>query len=300
VQPLLEFVMTYPSSPLVGEARRKVADIEKGQHLHDYESSALAGTQLKRGSVADLAACRSACQKENNACAGFTYHDAQRACTLWGSVTSRTPDPAARSGARQPIAESAAPVRAEAPYPTVAAPTVPALPPVPTSGRFAYYPGYDLLRGDLGRVAPIGQGDCEDRCAVDSRCVAYVYQKTMGTCLLKDAIVARAPNPDSVTALKPNTNTPAPTAARAPEPTPDRTSERDLAIYQNTDFANPPNSPADYGRIDFVELPQCVTRCQNDRRCRAFTYHVGKKVCWLKSSYQEVRNYPGAVSGIRR
>jgi hypothetical protein len=280
-QALLDFVMNHPSSQLVENARRKIEDIEKGQLLHDYEGSELAGTQYKRGSVTDLSACRFACQKENEACAGYTYFDAQRACTLWGSVTRRTHDPAARSGARRPIEESAAPVQATAAAPTVAPPTPP---PVTASGRFAYYPGYEYLRGDLTRVSPVDQEDCEERCGADRRCVAYVYQRAMGTCILKNEIIARAPNPDSVTALKQAVNAP----------------DRSIAIYQDTDLANPAGSPADFHRIDLVELQDCVARCQQDGRCRAFTYNVARRVCWLKSSYQDVLSFPGAVSGIRR
>ncbi|MEZ0212213.1 MAG: PAN domain-containing protein [Xanthobacteraceae bacterium] len=43
-----------------------------------------------------------------------------------------------------------------------------------------------------------------------------------------------------------------------------------------------------------------LSLCEQDNACRAFTYNSMRQVCILKSSYGEVRNFPGAISGEKR
>ncbi len=53
----------------------------------------------------------------------------------------------------------------------------------------------------------------------------------------------------------------------------------------------------DYRSVDKVSLDQCKAVCLSDEMCRAFTYNVKAKVCFLKSDHGELKSFPGAISG---
>ena len=44
-------------------------------------------------------------------------------------------------------------------------------------------------------------------------------------------------------------------------------------------------------------LEQCKTACLGDSSCRAFTYNTKAKWCFLKSDYNQLKPFSGAVAG---
>jgi uncharacterized protein YfaS (alpha-2-macroglobulin family) len=46
-----------------------------------------------------------------------------------------------------------------------------------------------------------------------------------------------------------------------------------------------------------VSLPQCETICINDKSCKAFTYNPKVKWCFLKSDFNQLNAFPGAIAG---
>ena len=46
-----------------------------------------------------------------------------------------------------------------------------------------------------------------------------------------------------------------------------------------------------------VTLDQCKTDCLGDNACRAFTYNTKAKWCFLKSDYNTLKPFAGAVGG---
>ncbi len=46
-----------------------------------------------------------------------------------------------------------------------------------------------------------------------------------------------------------------------------------------------------------VSLDQCKTTCLGDPSCRAFTYNTKAKWCFLKSDYNQMKPFAGAVAG---
>lgn len=46
-----------------------------------------------------------------------------------------------------------------------------------------------------------------------------------------------------------------------------------------------------------VTLDQCSTSCIGDKSCKAFTYNPKVKWCFLKSDFNQLNNFPGAVAG---
>jgi uncharacterized protein YfaS (alpha-2-macroglobulin family) len=59
---------------------------------------------------------------------------------------------------------------------------------------------------------------------------------------------------------------------------------------------------SDYSGFDLrtvknVSQAQCETACIGDNQCRAFTYNVKAKWCFLKSDYSQLNDFQGAVAG---
>ena len=65
--------------------------------------------------------------------------------------------------------------------------------------------------------------------------------------------------------------------------------------------SSPPQN-SDYFGFDLrseqnVSLDQCKTTCLGDPSCRAFTYNTKAKWCFLKSDYNQLKPFTGAVAG---
>jgi alpha-2-macroglobulin len=74
------------------------------------------------------------------------------------------------------------------------------------------------------------------------------------------------------------------------------------AFSQQTDRRIEMVEDADYVGFDLrtvknVPLDQCETACIADKSCRAFTYNVKAKWCFLKSDYSQRNDFAGAVAG---
>ena len=59
---------------------------------------------------------------------------------------------------------------------------------------------------------------------------------------------------------------------------------------------------ADYFGFDLrtvqnVTLDQCGQACKDDDACKAFTYNTKAKWCFLKSDFNTMNPFPGAVAG---
>ncbi|WP_242482169.1 alpha-2-macroglobulin family protein [Thiocystis violacea] len=68
--------------------------------------------------------------------------------------------------------------------------------------------------------------------------------------------------------------------------------DRALAVSPGLDYFG-----RDYATLKSVSLDACKTACQEDVRCKAFTYNVKAEWCFLKESYDEARPFDGAISG---
>lgn len=72
------------------------------------------------------------------------------------------------------------------------------------------------------------------------------------------------------------------------------------AFAQDRDFII--SQDADYFGFDLraekeVSLDQCKTACSNDGRCQAFTYNTSARWCFLKSDFNSLRPFAGAIAG---
>ena len=67
---------------------------------------------------------------------------------------------------------------------------------------------------------------------------------------------------------------------------------RSVVTTQNSDYFG-----FDLRAEQNVSLDQCKTTCLGDPSCRAFTYNTKAKWCFLKSDYNQLKPFTGAVAG---
>ena len=67
---------------------------------------------------------------------------------------------------------------------------------------------------------------------------------------------------------------------------------RDVATTQNSDYFG-----FDLRTVQDVTLDQCKADCVEDLSCRAFTYNPKVRWCFLKSDFNQMNSFPGAIAG---
>ncbi len=67
---------------------------------------------------------------------------------------------------------------------------------------------------------------------------------------------------------------------------------RSIERSQNSDYFG-----FDLRTVEDVTLDQCEAACLGDSQCRAFTYNTRVKWCFLKSDYNVLNRFDGAVAG---
>ena len=67
---------------------------------------------------------------------------------------------------------------------------------------------------------------------------------------------------------------------------------RDVATTQNSDYFG-----FDLRTVQDVTLDQCKADCVDDLSCRAFTYNPKVRWCFLKSDFNQMNSFPGAIAG---
>jgi uncharacterized protein YfaS (alpha-2-macroglobulin family) len=71
--------------------------------------------------------------------------------------------------------------------------------------------------------------------------------------------------------------------------------ERSVELFEDTDFFG-----GDLRTVKRVGLVACQQACLNDSSCKAFTYNVKARWCFLKSELGTRKSFDGAVSGVVR
>ena len=116
-------------------------------------------------------------------------------------------------------------------------------------------PGYDYERLD-----PPSLDYCQSRCRADANCKGFTYNRVKHVCFLKHKVsLPLRAHGEAITGLK--------------------TSGGRFTIRRNKDAPG-----HDYERLDPPTVGECESLCGEDTQCRAFSYNVTKKVCFLKYS----------------
>jgi hypothetical protein len=142
--------------------------------------------------------------------------------------------------------------------------------------------GFDVLGFDFSNM-PIRNTtlqECETACAADSSCKAFTYNIPRSACFLKSGGSRVVPNALAVAGYRTNL-------------------ERSMfissmAILERTDL--PGN---DFQKLEISDFEQCLSTCEANPRCMAFTFVKRKSVCWLKDGVSAPLSNRRAVSGFR-
>lgn len=167
--------------------------------------------------------------------------------------------------------------------PPQAKPEQPPNTPAAGSPDIISLPGSDIFGHDLPGMPlkNVMMADCQKACESDSRCLAFTFNRKHSVCFLKSAgeRVFLNSNADSgyKAALKPVLR------------------NSSINILEATDLQG-----GDYNQLDGVGFGVCSDTCEEDSRCRAFTYRAKSKTCWLKSEVPPASTSKRVISGVKR
>jgi len=68
-----------------------------------------------------------------------------------------------------------------------------------------------------------------------------------------------------------------------------------ISRLANTDLPG-----SDFSRLSSVTLQACSAACVAEAQCKAFTYNISARVCFLKNQVPEQKSFQGATSGIKQ
>lgn len=173
------------------------------------------------------------------------------------------------------VKDSAAP---EAPPPQ-AQPSPPYIHP---DARMVRLDGHDVLGFDLAGmpIRNVSRDDCEAACENQPACLAYTYNLPKHACFLKSGGARVLENVTAAAGYRPELQ--------------GRLFVSPLTIVEKTDF--PGN---DMGKIATPDFDTCLSACEREPRCAAFTFVKRQSVCWIKSAAGTPVENRRAVSGVR-
>ncbi|WP_346893482.1 PAN/Apple domain-containing protein [uncultured Roseibium sp.] len=289
------YMIRYPGGRYYDIAR---AAIDRLSKLFRYDRWELLGNGVTFRNDLDLKGCFQKC-KDDSACGGFTFMGAQNECRQIEEVTGRRENRQALSGARARR------------IPEVKSPAVPPATSRAETPQFRVeankdYDNSAAPHADIGRIDNIGQIECERACAQRSDCKAYTHNTQKRVCFLKSGVSRAIPFIGAISGYKVsqggqgNTGSTVSRQSAAPTTPPPSSSRSHMKVIFDKDLANDSDPAADYSRYVRVSLKQCIDICNEDDRCRAFTYNkVIGPTCILKTSYQQTKRYRGAASGMK-
>ena len=80
-----------------------------------------------------------------------------------------------------------------------------------------------------------------------------------------------------------------------PAPPAGEVSDRSFTAYSSRDMQG-----GDYHKQRGISLDQCENLCKRDSRCRAYSYDVWNRYCFLKSSINPLRIEPRSVTSVAK
>lgn len=147
-------------------------------------------------------------------------------------------------------------------------------------GDFIVAERYDAYGHDLGLIKDITFADCQQACAGNPACQAVTYTVANRWCFLKERAELLIRN----------------NAARAAY----RASSVGQLRYSTLEvIAKSDILGNDIARIKGVDFLGCLTACENETHCRAFSYVRKKKDCWLKAANGPLVPNAKVDSGVR-
>lgn len=168
------------------------------------------------------------------------------------------------------------------PQPPVAVPPQPQSPIGSSERAMTHINGADIFGHDLPGMPlkNVTKYQCEEACVADARCRAFTFNKRHDVCFLKSSGERVFRNPNAEAGYM-----------RDLQSSLRRSS---MTIMERTDF--PGN---DYDELRDVGFGECSDVCEEDDRCRAFTYMAKRKRCWLKDDLSDPETSKLTISGVK-
>ena len=154
--------------------------------------------------------------------------------------------------------------------------------PHPDEG-FVVIPGADIFGFDLPGMPlkDLDLNSCRKACEERAECLAYTFNKGTVRCYLKGGGGTVVGNAKTDTGFRP-------TIAQ-------RLRRSEITVVERTDM--PGNDIRDISGITF---DGCISACEAEQECKAFTYARRAKQCWLKSVAGKGVPSKFTTSGFRR
>lgn len=157
---------------------------------------------------------------------------------------------------------------------------------------FSYGSNRDLPGGDYSQFNINSAEECLKKCANDNKCAAYSFNRTSHNCFLKEFIPESVSVRGIISGYKLSLNNKGKKNYIDPTPVPRAPT---LEILSNTKL---PGGDLYYRHTENVK--KCAQICRDNTRCKAFTFDINKRMCWLKDRISKKRYYSqGFTSGVK-
>ncbi len=141
-------------------------------------------------------------------------------------------------------------------------------------------PGYDAYGYDMAIVKGVTFDDCQKTCQSNGACQAVSYSLPKSWCFLKERAGILIKNSSAQSAY--------------------RAGAAGQIRYSSMEIVTKSDIPgSDIARIKNVDFLGCLSACESEPSCRAFSFVRKKNDCWLKSASQPLMPNSKVDSGIR-
>lgn len=165
------------------------------------------------------------------------------------------------------------------------------------ANRIAMYVGLDFYGGDI-RSSRFGDaGRCATECVGSGQCRAFTYnsdprRRKGPNCFLKNSLSRFDGNEAAISGVLLSVSEP------DPEPLTIDVIEPGAGVLKDTDIPGrdlfqEPFAGASTGQ-------QCRFSCVSNSQCKAFTFVIARRECWLKQSAEGAQPREGMISGIKQ
>lgn len=165
-----------------------------------------------------------------------------------------------------------------------------ALPAVVLAQRLSEEPGVNRKGSDYTHFSTSQHGECRSACERDRRCRAYTFNSVDSLCYLKDAVPGTSRDSRTVSGVKEGGGG----YPGGPGGPGGGGGWDDLSEEPGVN-----RKGSDYSRFEVPEVRECRRACARDRRCEAYTYNLGDRLCYLKDRVPDASRDTRTVSGVR-
>ncbi len=156
--------------------------------------------------------------------------------------------------------------------------------------RLSEEPGINRKGSDYTHFSTSQHGECRSACERDRRCRAYTFNSVESLCYLKDDIPGQSRDSRTVSGVKEGGYS----GGSGGSGGTGGGGWEDLSEEPGVN-----RKGSDYSRFEVPEVRECRRACSRDRRCEAYTYNLGDRLCYLKDRVPGASRDSRTVSGVK-